>query len=420
LKTIVIGGGASGLLACYYASEYSDVILLEKNDKLGKKLYITGKGRCNVTNCAPTNEFFNNVVSNPKFLYSAIKGFDYSKTMEFFESQGLKLKVERGNRVFPESDKSNDIIKTLQKAIENRNVDIHFSEKVIDFEVDGRFISTVVTDKCKYKCDKVILATGGKSYPLTGSIGDGYNFAEKLGHTIVPLKSALVALNTNLVYGIDGRKFKCKELPKLQGLSLKNVQASIINKDSKKILFSEFGEMLFTETGVSGPIILSLSSRINRLDLHNILLVIDLKPALNVDKLDDRIVRDFALQSNKQFKNSLNGLLPSSLVPFYIAICGIDKEKELNSISKKERCDLVYLLKNLTFTIDSLDSIERAIITAGGINTKEINPKNMKSKLIDNLYFSGEIIDVDALTGGFNLQIAFATGYLAGSNIEKL
>lgn len=416
MKTVVIGGGASGMLASIFASEYSDVILLEKNEKLGKKLYITGKGRCNLTNCTPNTEFFNSVVSNPKFLYSAIRNFDAFKVMEFFTKHNLQLKTERGNRVFPFSDKSSDVIKTLQKAMDEKNVVVKLTEKVLDFEVSNRRINKVITDKGTYDVDKVILATGGKSYPLTGSTGDGYTLANKLGHKIIPLKPALTALITHFALDTNGGKRSLDSLAKLQGLSLKNVQASIINKDSKKVLFSEFGEMLFTSSGVSGPIILTLSSYINRMDLHNILLVIDLKPALNIDTLDARLIKDFDINSNKQFKNSLNALLPTSMIPFIISLCGIDSEKQVNVISKKERLNLANLLKNLTFTIDSLDSIDRAIVTAGGIDTKEINPKNMQSKLIDNLFFAGEIIDVDALTGGFNLQIAFATAYLAGSN----
>lgn len=418
MKTIIIGGGASGMLASVFASEYSEVILLEKNEKLGKKLYITGKGRCNLTNCAPDNEFFENVVSNPKFLYSAIKSFNSEKLMEFFTKKGLQLKVERGNRVFPFSDKSNDVIKTLQNAMTNK-VDIHLSEKVIDWEISDNRITQIITDKGKYQCDKVIIATGGNSYQLTGSTGDGYALAQKAGHNIIPIKPALSAIITRYVLDINGGKHTLDTLSKVQGLSLKNVRASIVNKDSKKVLYTEFGEMLFTSQGVSGPIILTLSSRINRMDLNNIILSIDLKPALNVETLDTRVLRDFEIYNNKQFKNSLNQLLPTSLIPFIIPLSGISGEKQVNSISKKERMDFVYLLKNLTFMLYGLDNLDRAIITAGGVDTKEINPKSMRSKLIDNLYFAGEIIDVDALTGGFNLQIAFATAYLAGSNSDN-
>ncbi len=418
MKTVVIGGGASGMLASVFASKHSQTLLLEKNDRLGKKLYITGKGRCNLTNNCPDNQFFNNVVSNPKFLYSAIQSFNSAKVMEFFTTYKLALKEERGNRVFPFSDKSSDVIKTLQYAMEQNNVEIHLSERVLDFQITDGKIVKVITDKASYQCDKVILATGGKSYPLTGSTGDGYTLAKKLGHTIVPLRPALTALVTQHCFSVNGGRHRLDTLAKLQGLSLKNVEASIINKDNGKVLFSEFGEMLFTLSGVSGPIILTLSSYINRMNLNNLLLKIDLKPALDFATLDARVLRDFNLSSNKQFKNSLDALLPTSLIPFIIQLSGIEPTKPVNIISKKERTSLVNLLKNLTFTIDSLDSIDRAIITAGGISTKEINPKNMQSKVISNLYFAGEIIDVDALTGGFNLQIAFSTAYLAGSNNE--
>ncbi len=419
MKTVVIGGGASGMLASVFASAYSDVILLEKNEKLRKKLYITGKGRCNLTNAAPDNEFFDNVVSNPKFLYSAIKKFNSARTMEFFENHNLKLKVERGNRVFPFSDKSSDVIKTLQRALEDNNVEVRLSERVTGWEVNGKRINAIITDKAKYPCDKVILATGGKSYPQTGSTGDGYDLAKSVGHTIVSPKPALTALDTRFAFDVNGNKRRLADLPSLEGLSLKNVRATVINRDSKKPLFSEFGEMLFTDTGVSGPIILTLSSRINRMALENLQLVIDLKPALDDKTLDARILRDFEASANKQFKNSLNELLPSSLIPFIITLSGIDSGKKINVICAKERANLALLLKNLTFTIDCLDNIDRAIVTSGGVDTKEINPKNMQSKLIENLYFAGEIIDVDALTGGFNLQIAFATAFLAGSDSEN-
>lgn len=417
MQTIVIGGGAAGMLAAYYASESSRVTLIEKNEKLGKKLFITGKGRCNLTNCADDEEFFSNVISNPKFLYSAIKSFDYTKTMDFFESRNLKLKVERGNRVFPFSDKSSDVIKALQKALEESNVDILLNEKVLDWEVKNNEIINIITDKDKYHCDKVILSTGGKSYPLTGSTGDGYILAEKAGHKIIPLKPALVALDTDFVFGAQNKKIPYAQLPSIQGLSLKNIRGSIINKDSRKILFTDFGEMLFTDKGVSGPIILSLSSKINRLQLKNVLLSIDLKPALDFDALDKRIIKEFDSCGNKYLKNSLNNLLPSSIIPFIVNLSAIEGEKTVNTITKTERNSLATLLKNLNLTIDRLDSIDRAVITAGGINTKEIDPKTMKSKIIHNLYFAGEIIDVDALTGGYNLQIAFSTAYVAGKSI---
>ena len=414
MNVFVIGGGAAGMFASIFAAKQgAKVTIIEKNEKLGKKLYITGKGRCNLTNYASFDEYLENIVSNPKFMYGALKSFDCKSVMDFFEKAGVGLKVERGNRVFPQSDKSSDIIKALTKEMERYDVAVHLNEKVVDLvQKDGQ-IDKIITDLDTYFPDKVILATGGVSYPATGSTGDGYNFAKKLGHTIIPLRSALVPINLKSVQRADGLFVDISSLPKLQGLSLKNINLSACN--TKKILVSEFGEMLFTNLGISGPTALSLSSKINRQNLNELLIKIDLKPALTMEELDARVLRDFATQINKAYKNSLNALLPSSLIPFVIGISQIDEFKPVNLITKEERTKLVYLLKNLTFTIANLDKIELGIVTAGGISTKEIAPSTMQSKLINNLYFAGEIIDVDALTGGFNLQIAFSTAYLAAN-----
>lgn len=411
MRTIVIGGGASGMMSAVFSADYGETLLLEKNEKLGKKLYITGKGRCNLTNSADFADFFNNVVSNPKFLYSAIKKWGYEKTIDFFEENGLPTKIERGNRVFPLSDKSSDVIKTLSKILERKNVKVHLSETVIDFVLDGKKIVKVITDKGQYSVDKVILATGGLSYPATGSTGDGLHLAKKVGHTIITCVGGLVPIILDKVFDDKGTQFNFKEMPKLQGLSLKNVRISVVNISGDKCYYDNFGELIFTSNGISGPLVLSLSSYINRIELRNLLLKIDLKPALDKEKLDIRFLRDISTLLNKNFKNFLNGLLPASLIPFFIELTGIMPEKKVCNITKEEREKIIFLMKNLTFTIKSLDKIDNAIITSGGVDTKEINPKNMQSKIIDNLYFAGEIIDVDALTGGFNLQIAFATAY---------
>lgn len=418
MEVFVIGGGVAGMFSAIIAARQgANVTILEKNEKLGKKLYITGKGRCNLTNYTSFDEYLANIISNPKFMYGALKSCDCSFVMDFFEKAGVPLKVERGNRVFPQSDKSSDIIKALTKELERNNVKVHLNEKVTDMISANGSITKIVTDKNIYSPEKVILATGGASYQATGSTGDGYVYAKKLGHNIVTLRPALVAIKLNKVFSADNMATNLTNMPSLQGLSLKNVELSAINNDSKKTISKEFGEMLFTSDGISGPLALSLSSRINRLNLRTISIKIDLKPALTTEELDNRVLRDFSGQSNKFFRNSLGGLLPSSLIPFIIKLSKIDENKIVSFITKEERKALVFLLKNLTFSVSGLDSIENGIITAGGIDTKEIISSSMRSKLIDNLYFAGEIIDVDALTGGYNLQIAFSTANLAGKNI---
>ena len=397
MKVIVIGGGASGMVASYFSRKNgNDVILLEKNEKLGKKLYITGKGRCNLTNDCDVETFLNNVVSNPKFLLSSIYGFTPEDTMNFFESLGLTLKTERGNRVFPLSDKSSDVIKVLKNALIDVGVDIHLNENALDIDVENGIVKGVKTDLNYYKADKIIIATGGISYPSTGSTGDGYKFGEKLGHTVTELKPSLCGFN------LKGDEYKA-----LQGLGLKNVTLSAF--DGSKLYYKEMGEILFTHFGISGPLVLTCSALTCRKNLKNINLSIDLKPALTEKELDARILRDFTLNKNKEFKNSLDLLLPKTIIPLIISRSKIPANKKNNVITQEERLRLVNVLKNLTFSLASLRDFTEAVVTSGGISVKDINPSTMESKIVKNLYFVGEVLDVDAFTGGFNLQIAFST-----------
>lgn len=420
MKICVVGGGAAGMMAAYFCSLNIDteVFIIEKNEKLGKKMYISGKGRCNLTNNCTYDEFEKNIISNPKFLISALRSFSPQDTMSLFEEHGLALKTERGNRVFPLSDKSGDVLKTLRQMLEKNGVKLFFNENVRGFSYKNNRIEKVVTDKNTYLADKVILATGGMSYPLTGSTGDGYTFSKEMGHTVIEPVSALCAVEIKTVHNAFGAEIELCNMPSLQGLSLKNVTAEIVGS-SNKTLFSEFGEMLFTDDGVSGPLILTISSRINRKNLSDLTLKIDLKPAISDKVFDDRLIREFSANTNKQLKNVLREVLPSSLIEFIIKLSGISGEKAVNSVSKEERARLVRLIKGLTFKMKKLADIKEAIITAGGVSTKEINPKNMQSRLVENLYFAGEIIDVDALTGGFNLQIAFSTAFLAAKGIAE-
>ena len=397
MKVIVIGGGASGMVASYFfAKNGNEVTLIEKNEKLGKKLYITGKGRCNLTNDCSVEDFLNNVVSNPKFLLSSINNFTPEDTMNFFESLGLPLKTERGNRVFPLSDKSSDVIKVLEKALISLGVEIRFNENVLDLIVEDNTIKGVTTTTCDYFADKVVVATGGLSYPSTGSTGDGYKWAEKLGHKITDLKPSLCGFN------LKGEEYK-----ELQGLGLKNV--TLTAYDDGKQYYKEMGEILFTHFGISGPLVLSCSALTCKKDYKKITLSIDLKPALSEKELDNRILRDFSLNKNKEFKNSLDGLLPKTLIPLIITRSKILPYKKNNVISKEERLGLVNTLKNLNFSLASLRDYTEAVITSGGISIKDVNPSTMESKIVKNLYFIGEVLDVDAYTGGFNLQIAFST-----------
>ena len=417
-KVVVIGGGPAGMMAAITAKENrNDVVLIEKNNQLGKKLLITGKGRCNITSSLDIEEFIKNTPGNGMFLYSAYQQYTNKDIIQFLKKQGLDVKEERGNRIFPVTDKSIDVLKCFTKRMKELNIDIIYNTKVTEIlveNIDGSTkVTGVKTEKKIWKADKVILATGGKSYPLTGSTGDGYLLAEKLGHHIVPIKPSLVPLESHNIS-------ECKEL---QGLSLKNIQIKLIDKEKNKCIYEDFGEMLFTHFGVSGPTILSASAHLVRykninelLENKNIILKIDLKPALNDKKLNDRILRDFNETKNKQFKNSLDKLLPQKLIPIIIKRSKIDPNKKVNEITKKEREELIKTIKNFDLIIKKFRPIEDAIITSGGINIKEINPKTMESKKVQGLYFAGEIIDVDSYTGGFNLQIAYSTGYTAGVN----
>ncbi len=400
----VIGGGPAGILAAGAAAEKGHTVtLFEKNNQLGKKLFITGKGRCNITNSAPIEEFFDNVVTNRNFLYSSLYTFDNNAIIDLLNKYGLKTKVERGNRVFPESDKSSDVIKAFKKYLDQSGVDIRLNSDVSHIKYDGESFTLFIRDGGEFKCDKLIVTTGGRSYPATGSTGDGYSFAKSLGHTVTDLRPSLVPIELNDVW-----------VNELMGLSLRNV--SLTAYSGKKQIHSEFGEMVFTHYGISGPIVLSMSNYVNGIK-SNLRLTLDLKPALDQEKLDSRIVRDFAQFSNKQLKNALNELLPQRLIPWVIEASGIYPDKVVHQITKEERDKLVNALKSFPLSFKGFRPIEEGIVTSGGINVKEINPSTMESKIIPGLFFAGEIIDVDALTGGYNLQIAYSTGYLAGINV---
>ena len=402
-KVIVVGGGAAGMMACHAAAMCGhQVTLLEKNEKLGKKIYITGKGRCNLTNASDMEGLFANVMSNRKFLYSAFYTFDNNQVIDLFEMNGMATKTERGNRVFPVSDHSSDVISTMAKVLKNDNVEVKLNTTVQGLIIKENKACGVIVNGREISADNVILCTGGLSYPSTGSTGDGYEFAKKAGHRITDCTPSLVPFNIREEWVKD-----------LQGLSLKNSAVTIY--DEKKKLYSDFGEMLFTHFGVSGPMILSASGNIKAAEFAKPLkLVIDLKPAMTEEQLDKRILRDFDENKNKQFRNSVSKLLPSKLIPITIDLSGIDPDKKVNEISKEERSHFVHLLKNLTMTINGLRGWNEAIITKGGINVKDVNPSTMESKLVSNLFFAGEVLDLDAMTGGYNLQIAWSTGYLAG------
>ena len=420
---IVVGGGAAGMLAAYFAADAGNkVTLLEKNEKLGKKIYITGKGRCNLTNACDVEELFLNVKSNSKFLYSAFYGFDNSMVIDFFESHGMPVKVERGNRVFPVSDKSSDVIFALQRALKEKKVEVLLHtevsklcyEKITDTKADEeaadkktelKITGVILKDGTKMDADAVIVATGGLSYPSTGSTGDGYKMAESAGHTVTECTPSLVPFNV-----------KEEWVKSLQGLSLKNTAISIYS--GKKKLYEDFGEMLFTHFGVSGPLVLSASGCIPAKAFDQELsMTIDLKPALDVEQLDHRILREFDEMKNKQFKNSLGHLLPAKMIPVMIALSGIDPDTKVNEISREQRQNLLHLFKNMPLTITGLRDFKEAIITKGGVSVKDINPSTMESKLVQGLYFCGEVLDLDALTGGYNLQIAWSTGHLAGISV---
>ena len=412
MKVIVIGGGPAGMMSAIASAENGNkVILIEKMQSLGRKLLITGKGRCNITSSLSMDEFIKNTPGNGMFLYSVYKNYTNTDIIDFLKRQGLEVKEERGNRIFPITDKSQDVLKCFTKRLKELNVEILLNQKVSEILVkDENVIGVKLQDKI-INADKIILATGGKSYPLTGSTGDGYKMVEKLGHTVTKIKPSLVPLETF-------EKDTCKEM---QGLSLRNVEIKLKDIEKNKIIYEDFGEMLFTHFGISGPTILSSSAHLVRyknmdelLKNKKIKLSIDLKPALSEEKLDERILRDFNEIKNKQFKNSLDKLLPQKLINIIIERSGINPQKQVNEIKKEERRNLVKLLKNFEVTIKGFRPIDEAIITSGGINIKEINPKTMESKIVNGLYFAGEIIDVDSYTGGFNLQIAYSTGYTAG------
>ena len=404
---IIIGGGPAGMFAAITAASRGEkVLLLERNDRLGKKLLITGKGRCNVTTDKDTTEIISSFVHNGKFLYTALSSFSNQQVKYFFEEAGVPLKVERGERVFPVSDQSKDIVNAMRRKMQDAGVDVWLNATVKEVLVeDGRAVGVQLLNGQKLRADHVIVATGGASYPGTGTTGDGYHFARKTGHTVVTLRPSLIPL-------------ECAEgyVKALQGLSLKNVNFTIETAQGKKLI-QDFGEMLFTHFGVSGPIVLSSSYKaVDYWQKHKEPLVgiIDFKPALTPEKLDARILRDIEEQKNKQLKNSLNGLMPAKLIPVFIQRAGLSPDKAMHQITREERQRMVELLKNFRFTITKARPIEEAIVTAGGVSVKEVSPKTMESKLVPGLYFTGEVLDIDGMTGGFNLQAAFSTGYLAG------
>ena len=417
-NVIVIGGGPAGMMAAITAAEYgNNVTIIEKNSDFGKKLLITGKGRCNITSSLYMSEFIKNTPGNGQFLYSAFQNYTNTDIIDFLKNQGLEIKEERGNRIFPVTDKSIDVLNCFKSKINELKIKKLFNTRVQKILVQNGDVLGVRTEKEIIQTDKIILATGGKSYPLTGSTGDGYLIAKNIGHKVTEIRPSLVPL---VIY----EKNECKEM---QGLSLRNVGIKIIDESKNKLIYEDFGEMIFTHFGISGPTILSGSAhlvRYNEIDNlmkeQKIKLQIDLKPALTEEQLDERILRDFKEFKNKQFKHALDKLLPQKMIPIVIEKTKINEEKRVNEITKEDRRNLVKVLKKFELTIKEFRPVEEAIITSGGINIKEINPKTMESKLVKGLYFAGEIIDVDSYTGGFNLQIAYSTGYTAGMHVGDL
>ena len=410
---IVVGGGAAGMFAAIAAAKNGhQVTLYEKNEKLGKKIFITGKGRCNITNAADMEELFDAVVTNSKFLYSSFYGYTNQNVIDFFEDAGVPVKIERGNRVFPISDHSSDVIRALEREMKKVGVKVCLNTEVKSVEAEkDKFNKVVLKDTTTQTADACIVATGGLSYRSTGSTGDGFRFAENVGHKVTQCFPSLVPMETK-------EPWICE----LQGLSLRNVEAKIL--DGKKELYKDFGEMLFTHFGVSGPLIISASSYVGKkfMDKNGqkkeLTLEIDLKPALTEEQLDQRVLRDFEENHNRQFKNAITKLFPTKLIPVMLELGGIDPEKKVNSIEKEERKQFVHLIKHFRMTLTGLRDYPEAIITKGGVNVKEIDPETMESKLVKGLYFAGEVLDLDALTGGFNLQIAWSTGYAAGNAIQ--
>ncbi|HJA80231.1 MAG TPA: NAD(P)/FAD-dependent oxidoreductase [Candidatus Mediterraneibacter intestinipullorum] len=403
-KVLVVGGGAAGMMAAVTAARNGgEVLLIEKNEKLGKKLFITGKGRCNITNSADIEDLFSAVVSNPKFLYSGFYSLTNDQVIDFFEGLGVKTKVERGGRVFPESDHSSDVIRALEQEMKRLGVEVSLQSEVKEILTgEGRAKGVLLSSGKKLYGDAVIIATGGISYPSTGSTGDGYRFARSCGHKVTDLFPSLVPMEV--------KEWYAKEL---MGLSLRNIEIRIT--DGKKSLYEEFGEMLFTHYGVTGPVILSASSIVGKLlKERELKLHIDLKPALTEEQLDKRVLREFEANHNRQFKNAVDSLFPTKLKPVVIELSGIPEEKKVNEITKEERKHFVHLIKDFNMTLTGLRGYNAAIITKGGVSVKEIDPGAMESKLVKELYFAGEVLDLDAVTGGYNLQIAWSTGYLAG------
>lgn len=412
MRTVVVGGGPAGMIAAKTCADNGDdVILLEKNEKLGKKILITGKGRCNITSSLDMDEFIKNTPGNGRFLYSAFENFTNNDIIELLKQEGVSVKEERGNRIFPVSDSAEEVRSALARLVKKAHVSVKLNSRVTGIKInEDNSVKSVVLENGEIVADKIILATGGKSYPLTGSNGEGYEIARKLGHTITDICGSLVPLIANK--SVCGR---------LQGLSLRNVGIEIIDSENGKRVYEDFGEMLFTHFGVSGPVILSGSSHLLRYKNVNeklkngkIILKIDLKPALSFEQLDARVLRDFEEIKNKQFKNALDKLLPKKMIDVIIDMSKINPNKMVNEITRDERHNLVKLLKDFEVILQGFRPVDEAIITAGGVSTKEINPKTMESKIISGLFFAGEIIDVDAYTGGFNLQIAYSTGYTAG------
>ena len=404
-SVIVIGGGAAGMMAATVAARSgADVILFEKNEKMGRKLRITGKGRCNVTNDCDKNEFLSNVASNSKFLFAAISRFSTADTKDFFEECGVPLKVERGKRVFPVSDKAQDIVSAMENACAEAGVTV-INKRVEGILAEDGKVEGVVADGERYGAKCVIVCTGGASYPRTGSSGDGYRFAKKMGHKVVPIRPSLVPLVA------EG-----KLCAHLQGLSLKNIGFKVKDTASGKVVYDDFGEMMFTHFGLTGPVVLSASAHLSDIESGKYVACIDMKPALDFKTLDTRILSDFSETINKDFINSLDALLPQKMIPVIIGMSGIDGRKKVNSITKEERERLVSLIKNIEIPLSGFRPIDEAIITKGGVSVTEVSPKTMESKLVSGLYFAGEVLDLDAYTGGFNLQIAFSTATLAGEN----